>query len=42
MKFRHVDGKKSVAEGIVYGAFDTIETSAKQDPLGSSTTRSTT
>jgi len=29
-----LDGKKSVAEGIVYGAFDTIETRAKRDPLG--------
>jgi len=27
-------GKKSVAENIVYGAFDLIETRAKQDPLG--------
>ena len=28
------EGKKSVAEGIVYGAFDRIvETRAKQDPL---------
>ncbi len=27
------DGKKSVAERIVYGAFDTIEERAKQDPL---------
>ena len=27
-------GKKSVAEGIVYGAFDAIEQKAKQDPLG--------
>ncbi len=29
-----LDGKKSVAEGIVYGAFDTIESRAKRDPLG--------
>ena len=29
-----IDGKKSVAEGIVYGAFDRIEERAKQDPLG--------
>ena len=29
-----LDGKKSVAEGIVYGAFDTIETRAKRDPIG--------
>ena len=28
------DGKKSVAEAIVYGAFDIIETKAKSDPLG--------
>ena len=28
------EGKKSTAEGIVYGAFDTIETRAKRDPLG--------
>src|SRR6202007_335819 len=27
-------GKKSVAEGIVYGALNTIETKTKQDPLG--------
>ncbi|MGE0846981.1 MAG: 30S ribosomal protein S7 [Flavobacteriaceae bacterium] len=26
-------GKKSVAEGIVYGAFDAVERKAKQDPL---------
>ncbi len=26
-------GKKSVAEGIVYGAFDLIENRAKQEPL---------
>jgi small subunit ribosomal protein S7 len=26
-------GKKSVAEGIVYGAFDKIQEKAKQDPL---------
>ena len=29
-----VDGKKSAAEGIVYGAFERIEDKAKQDPLG--------
>ena len=29
-----LDGKKSVAEGIVYGAFESIETRAKKDPLG--------
>ena len=28
------DGKKSVAEAIVYGAFDIIEAKAKGDPLG--------
>ena len=28
-----LDGKKSVAEGILYGAFDVIETRFKQDPL---------
>ena len=27
------DGKKSTAEGIVYGAFDIIEEKTKQDPL---------
>ena len=27
------DGKKSAAEGIVYGAFDRIENRSKQDPL---------
>ncbi len=27
-------GKKSAAEQIVYGAFDIIETRAKQDPMG--------
>ena len=29
-----LDGKKSVAEGIVYGAFDIIEAKTKQSPLG--------
>ena len=29
-----LDGKKSVAESIVYGAFDTIEQRAKREPLG--------
>jgi len=29
-----LDGKKSVAEGIVYGALDTIEARAKKEPLG--------
>ena len=28
-----LDGKKSVAERIVYGAFDTIEAKMKRDPL---------
>ena len=28
------DGKKSVAESIVYGALETVETRAKADPLG--------
>ena len=28
-----LDGKKSVAEGIVYTAFETVETRAKKDPL---------
>ncbi|WP_342641997.1 30S ribosomal protein S7 [Rhodoligotrophos ferricapiens] len=28
------DGKKSVAEGIVYGAFEKIEQRAKTDPVG--------
>ena len=28
------DGKKSVAEGIVYSAMETVETRAKKDPLG--------
>jgi small subunit ribosomal protein S7 len=28
-----VDGKKSVAEKIVYGAFDSVEAKAKKDPL---------
>ena len=27
------DGKKSAAEGIIYGAFDTIQPKTKQDPL---------
>ena len=29
-----LDGKKSTAEGIVYGALETVETRAKRDPLG--------
>ena len=35
-KFMNVlmyDGKKSVAEGIIYGAFDRMENRAKQDPI---------
>jgi small subunit ribosomal protein S7 len=28
------DGKKSVAEGIIYSALETIETRAKRDPIG--------
>ena len=28
-----VDGKKSVSEGIIYGAFDIIKDRAKKDPL---------
>ena len=28
------EGKKSVAESIVYGAFDKIQGKTKQDPLG--------
>ena len=28
------DGKKSVAEGIVYGAMETVEAKAKRDPVG--------
>ncbi|HWW64364.1 MAG TPA: 30S ribosomal protein S7 [Sphingomonadaceae bacterium] len=29
-----LDGKKSTAESIVYGALDTIETRAKREPIG--------
>jgi small subunit ribosomal protein S7 len=29
-----LDGKKSVAEGIVYGAMETVESRAKKDPIG--------
>src|SRR4030088_249896 len=29
-----LDGKKSVAEGIVYGALETVEARAKRDPIG--------
>ena len=28
-----LDGKKSIAEGIVYGAFDIVEQKTSQDPL---------
>ena len=28
------DGKKSIAESIVYGALDTVQTRAKRDPIG--------
>ncbi len=36
MKFMNslmFDGKKSSAEGILYGAFETVESKSKQDPL---------
>ncbi|RVT89341.1 30S ribosomal protein S7 [Sphingomonas crocodyli] len=29
-----LDGKKSIAEGIVYSALETVETRAKRDPIG--------
>ncbi len=29
-----LDGKKAVAENIVYGALETVETRAKRDPIG--------
>ena len=29
-----LDGKKSVAEGIVYGALETVETRLKREPIG--------
>ena len=29
-----LDGKKAVAEGIVYTAMETVETRAKRDPIG--------
>ncbi len=29
-----LDGKKSVAEGIVYGALESVESRAKREPLG--------
>jgi small subunit ribosomal protein S7 len=38
-EFVMLDGKKSVAEGIVYGALDNVEARLKKDPLGSSTMR---
>ncbi len=28
------DGKKSVAESIVYGAFDIVQAQSRQDPIG--------
>jgi small subunit ribosomal protein S7 len=34
-----LDGKKSVAESIVYGALDTMQTRAKADPVSCSTMR---
>ena len=37
-----VDGKKSVAERIVYNAFDRVEDRLKRPPSKSSTKRSTT
>lgn len=33
MNMLMVDGKKSIAEGIVYGAFDIIEQRTKEDPI---------
>ena len=33
MNYVMLDGKKSAAESIVYGAFDVIEERAKQDPI---------
>jgi hypothetical protein len=35
-------GKKSVAESIVYGAFDVVQNKSKQEPIASSIRRSTT
>ena len=29
-----LDGKKSVAEGIVYGALESVETRLKREPIG--------
>jgi len=37
-----LDGKKSVAETIVYGAFDVVQGKAKADPLSVSIRLSTT
>jgi hypothetical protein len=37
-----LEGEKSIAEGIVYGAFDTIQARHKEDPWRSSARRSTT
>ena len=36
------DGKKSVAEGIVYGALESVEARLKKDPIQVFTRRSTT
>jgi len=36
-----LDGKKSVAERIVYGALDTVENKAKSNPVELFTQRST-
>ncbi len=36
-----LDGKKAVAEGIVYGALETVETKARRTPSSCSMTRST-
>ena len=33
MNFLMKDGKKSAAEGIVYGAFEIVEAKTKQDPI---------
>mgnify|MGYP000147342639 CR=1 FL=1 len=37
-----LDGKKSVAEGIVYGAFDIVAEKTGQDPIEVNSRRSTT
>jgi ribosomal protein S7 len=42
MNAHHVHGKKSAAESIVYGAFDSSRTRLKQDPLAVFHRRSTT